>query len=364
MAKILQKSIIKEIFSHFSSSFLLLSSVFISVKFVKIFEILLGKGVPLEQLFKMILYTMPEILLYLFPICTYFSVFVTFARLSDDNEIVALKSSGISLFKIATPVLLFASLVCLLSLYISFQLAPVAATKFKIRLFELARANLEKGIESRTFNNRFPNMVLYVNKKCERGKLCGIFISFRKDGKENIISAKTGQIKVSMKSPVVLFSLKDGSIHRETKSGYQKIDFSTYVTYMNIRTFLPYPKHKLSDYPFFELLKIEREKRKKGKKAKKEIFEIHKRITIPFSSILFSIFGMVFGIMVKKGGRFWSILFGLSLILVYYLLLSISRNITETLNNPVLFHLAYWTPMIFLLPTSILLLTLCDREKI
>ena len=64
-------------------------------------DMVINKGVELTQVIKIFLLFLPYVLIFTIPISVLSAVLLGFGRLSSDNEVIALRTSGISLYKIA-----------------------------------------------------------------------------------------------------------------------------------------------------------------------------------------------------------------------------------------------------------------------
>lgn len=74
--------------------------------FKEVHDLLVNKGAPVSFVAIFILQLLPYSLVFTIPWAFLAAVLLTFGRLSSDQEITALRSSGMSLYRIATPVLL------------------------------------------------------------------------------------------------------------------------------------------------------------------------------------------------------------------------------------------------------------------
>lgn len=68
-------------------------------------DLIINKGVPFWAVLKLMLYKLPSLLVLTFPVSTLFGTAMALGRFSKDNEMVALRTSGISVFRIARPIL-------------------------------------------------------------------------------------------------------------------------------------------------------------------------------------------------------------------------------------------------------------------
>jgi lipopolysaccharide export system permease protein len=92
-------------------------------------------------------------------------VLLTLGRLSADSEITAMRAAGISLARIARPVLILAILGTLLALHVNVESAPWARARFHRELPEAIRANPLGVIVPKTFIRDFKGSVIYVGAR-------------------------------------------------------------------------------------------------------------------------------------------------------------------------------------------------------
>src|SRR5690606_25183125 len=87
------------IFFEMLPSFVLGLSIFVSI--ILMFQVLrltdwtLTHGVPLKNVVEIISYVVISMLPILFPMALLFSILLTYGRLSQDSEVVAMKASGL-----------------------------------------------------------------------------------------------------------------------------------------------------------------------------------------------------------------------------------------------------------------------------
>jgi hypothetical protein len=103
----LHKYIFNEIWPTFVTVLMVFIFLGISKDMLELSDFIINYGGRLTQVLMLILYLLPDILLFSLPAATLMAVFVAFLRLSSSNEILAMKSSGISLFQMLPTVLLF-----------------------------------------------------------------------------------------------------------------------------------------------------------------------------------------------------------------------------------------------------------------
>ena len=107
-------------------------------------------------------------------IVTLFSILLAVGRLSSDNEITALKSAGISLYRLFPPALLFAFFTTCLALIASQVMVPQAARASRELRFRIVRTRTESAILTKTFFDLLARTTVYIRGKSPDGQLLGV----------------------------------------------------------------------------------------------------------------------------------------------------------------------------------------------
>lgn len=107
----------------------------------------------------------PGVIPYALPAGLLTGVLLVLGRLSAQNEITALKSAGISLWRICAPIFLIGLLGTVFACMIGFYYAPLADTAVKKTLADVVRADPLRYIQPRVFIKDFPGFVIYVQER-------------------------------------------------------------------------------------------------------------------------------------------------------------------------------------------------------
>ena len=98
--------------------------------------------------------SLPQIIPVLLPIIICLSIFFVFSRMQTDKELIVLQSSGLSVFDLAKPVLIFSLLLSTLSFFFTLNLAPKSNENFKILLYTIkndySSTLLQEGMSERS----------------------------------------------------------------------------------------------------------------------------------------------------------------------------------------------------------------------
>jgi len=179
MRKIINFYIFNEIWPNFATSLLVFSFIVLAGRILKLTEWMINHGTHLSQLLLITLYTLPYVLFYTLPMATLLSSIIAFSRLNEDNEIIALQSSGVSVSQLMLPVFVFSIISFILALITSIYLIPVSNHSLSSILFDVAKSSTSIGIKEGVFNNSIPNIVMYTDHiSSQDHSMEGLFILF------------------------------------------------------------------------------------------------------------------------------------------------------------------------------------------
>jgi len=146
--KTLYLYIAKEFFLSFFVSFLFFFFIFFINQLLLLAEDILSKQVPFRYVIRLIFYSLPSIIAISFPFATLVGTLMTYGRFSSDNEILAMKCSGITYNRIFLPVLIIGFVFSFVSFFVNDYLLPVGTINFTRLYREMIYRNPEVELES------------------------------------------------------------------------------------------------------------------------------------------------------------------------------------------------------------------------
>lgn len=133
-----------------------------SMRFVKY---ILNKGLALETFFELTGLLLPSFILITGPIALFFGTLFTLNKMTNDRELVVMRSSGISNMTITRPVVYLALLVTAFGYSVSLYFMPMAFREFRELQYEI-RNNFSAGLlQEGTFNNLGNGLTIYVRSR-------------------------------------------------------------------------------------------------------------------------------------------------------------------------------------------------------
>src|SRR3984957_17385296 len=297
--KILRRYVFREILTSSLLATALATFVIFLQGIGKLFELLVhsAKGPAVLELFAL---SLPPILLLSMPFGVLVGILVGLGRLSSNNEMIAMRSAGVSSRIVVPPVLTFALAAMLVPGAFAVWLNPLAIrAEFKI-LNAVAAAQLTADVEPRVFEDKFTNdnTVLYVDDvRSENGPVAvwrGVFIADltppeeRKTGvKEarpgpHVTVAGEAQVVPDVKNNRLQLTLTDMGVHA---SPYHEIAPSGAVALQ------AEPTKEQQAKPYSEMLTKElrtfiRHTPKNAQESTDARIELHRRFALPVACFM------------------------------------------------------------------------------
>lgn len=180
--------------------------------FKKLLDLLINQNAPASLILSFIAYVLPFSLTFTIPWGFQTAVLLVFGRLSAENELTAMKATGVSVARACIPVWALAVLLSCVCLWINLEVAPRAQQRMKDALFQIATDNPLAMFGSDKVIDDFPGRKIYVEKS-EGQKLTNLLIYQLDPGNHvrNVMYAREGNI--GMES--VPKTLPDGTVTEE-----------------------------------------------------------------------------------------------------------------------------------------------------
>jgi lipopolysaccharide export system permease protein len=341
--RLLYKSILKELLFTFFLGLVALNLVLMSEKVLMFTRLLSSVGASLWDLGVLTIYLQPQITVMTIPMSFLLSTLLTYGRMGADNELVVMRTSGMSFSDASRPVFMLGALCFLICMLLSLYVAPMSSRKLKGELSNLIAQRAPYAIEEGIFNTSFKDIVIFVKNKPDKDTLRDIFIyDERKKNRPTAMFAKEGRIFGERGGGVSLM-LRDGRIHivrgeRSTGLSFGKYNFSVSTTVTN-------PSSKYQVLPTSELLK-RAEKSKDQVVRAKLVLEFHRRFSLPFLCLILMLFGPPLSLRAGKTGRLGGLAIGLSVFAVYYSAVIYGENLVRAGKVP--HYAGAWAPALVL----------------
>ena len=366
--KIIDRYILKELFYLFFLSIFIFTIVLMLNKVLQLTELVVNKGVSLATVAKLILFLLPTFLIIIIPISILVASIMTFSRLSTDSELVVLKSSGISLYRLLRPVIILSVAAYLFANFLTIKAQPWGTQSFKNLMFQIVQSKAAINIKERIFNDYFDGLVIYVEEAPMSSKtMKGVFIAdSRKADAPQTIIAKEGTLLTDSKSLKVVLRLKDGAIHtlEKKRDSYRLIHFATYDLALDIQKRLSGRKDKEKSPKEMTIsdLRNKIQALKEGtKKYNIAMVEYYKKFSLPFACLILGFVGSPLGIVNRRSGRSGGVSISMVVVFFYYILLTMGEGLGD--EGKIHPFIAMWFPNLLLSLTGVYLVVKTAKES-
>ncbi len=348
MLKVTTRYLAANFIPPFAIGFVFFVAFLITFYMFRIISLIVNKGVEIGTVLGMVSNLSVSFFPLATPLAVFFATIYTLNKLSEDSEIIAMRSFGITKLKIYLPFLLVSLLIGGMIFSLNSVYIPKANANFKNTILRLTSTGMLTSIKSGQFFTDIPNATLFAEDVSENGdNFDEVFLHLKdKSGTEQrIIFAKKGSlVKLyadEQQAPSLRLHLRDGNITKINGDGDQveKVLFEQYDFPIFNADFVSNSLDKdsmktnkelyktiegrLRDYNYMMQTPAKNEDETKiRKEAKKSItksqIEYYGRfITLP-QIILFVLLGFTLGIKKGRGGGSRNTIRAILILLGYY----------------------------------------------
>ncbi len=179
---------------------------------------LIGKGLKTLDLVTLFTYAWITIIPQCIPLAVLLASIMSFGNMAESYELAAMKSSGLSLFKIMKPVFVVILILAGLTFLFNNFILPVVHLKSTALLYDIRQKKPTVNIKEGIFYNGIENYSLRVGKKSEnKDTLKDIYIYDHSAHRGNNVQmyAKTGKITTTADTSELVLILRDGNRYEE-----------------------------------------------------------------------------------------------------------------------------------------------------
>ncbi len=348
--------LLSEMIPAFILGLVIFISILLMFQALRLTEFVLVHGIGLSVILDIVMYMSISFLPMLLPMSLLFAVLMTYNRMSQESEIIAMKSSGISGINLLMPSLILSTMIFICSAQTSFLMAPWGNRQFEVLITQLGNTKAAASIKEGTFSEGFFDMVVYANKvDNSTGQIHDLFIHDEKNaGKPVTIIASQGQIIPDTTNPghSILLRLFNGEIHRvdgtNNKTNHTIVNFESFDVSLND----PIKTEERSKSPpslsYYELKEKMDNPEIPAKESKVFFMEFHKRAALSFACFIFALVGVAFGIQNdRRSAKSSGFILSVGFIILYWVLYLSFEGMARSGRLPIVVA-AWMTNIIFL----------------
>ncbi len=221
MIKKLDILLVKSFVGPFVVTFFVALFVLVMQFFWLYMDEMIGKGVGVLMLLQLLVYMSTALVPLALPLAVLLSSIMTFGNMGENYELVAIKSSGISLLRFMQPLFIFIIFISGFAFFFSNNVIPIANLKSLSLLYDVRNAKPTLNIRPDQFNNDIQGFSIRIGSKDKEGDVIrDVMIYDHSDmvGNNKVVMAKEGRIVASPDKQSLIFKLKDGWQYHE---GYE-----------------------------------------------------------------------------------------------------------------------------------------------
>jgi lipopolysaccharide export system permease protein len=215
--RLLNRYILRQLVAPFLFALAAQTSLMLLSQVAKKFGALVGKGLPWTVIAEVFALSLPFIVAMTLPMAVLLAVLYTFSHLAADNEITAMRASGISVYQVLAPVLLWG--VCMAGVNFAFvdQVLPRSNARLRALLIDIGRKKPTFELREQVINEVPPSQYFLRASRIDAatGRLREVTIyDVGSDASRRIIYADSGSMAYAEGQTDLSLRLYDGSIHQ------------------------------------------------------------------------------------------------------------------------------------------------------
>jgi lipopolysaccharide export system permease protein len=216
--KTLYKFVLKSYIGPFIMTFFIAMFVFFMLFIFTYIDDFVGKGISIRILSELFFYFSLTTIQSALPLAVLLSSLMTFGNLGEHFELTAMKSAGLSLQKIMTPLIVTTVILSILAFYFSNNILPYTNLKASALLYDVRSSKPGLMFKDGVFNNSLTGFSIRVEKKDRDGKtLRDVLIYDHREmhGNNIVLSAKSGEMQETTNKTFLVLTLRDGVSYEE-----------------------------------------------------------------------------------------------------------------------------------------------------
>lgn len=362
--RLIRRYILNELLAPFVICLITLTFVVFARELSRLTELLIARSADLQTVLKISLSLLPAVLIFTLPMSFLVGTIVGFSRLSSDGEITALRASGIGLFDLLKPTLIFASGVWIMTGLVTLALLPLGNDVLRRLTYEVSLNQIVTEFRPRVFNEDLPNLVVYIhNLPSNRSQWENIFVAETASEKEQrVILAEKGRLLTDPGTRKLQLHLENGTVYKvnldevdkDNLSRFKATELAILLSDSSLQKIRP---RKLEEMSTIELIRDLN--RNHVAKNEELLIELNTRFALPVAALIFAVLGLSLGT-TRKAGKAFGLILGILLVMLYYnLFLSGKRLAGLGKISPTL---GIWQANILFLISGLLLFVKSARE--
>jgi lipopolysaccharide export system permease protein len=309
--KILDRYIIRQFLISFLFGLLAFTFIFIIIDMMEKLDDFIDANAPTHVVIEYYIASVPEIVKLMTPVAVLLAALFVTGRLSSQNELAAIKSSGISLYRMMAPFLIVTFIICLASIYFNGWVVPYAnQKKFYIERWHLNRSistDVRYNILFQEGRTRIVSINYYdTQAKCARQ----VSIQDFDDQDFTVLRHRYDALQMQWTQPEgndikkgnwVLFNgtMRSFPDSMQTLTAFDSLEVGKLsLTPTDIEKKQQTP----DEMNYYDLQEFIENQKRAGQDVARWLVEYHFKLAFPFASIIMVLFGVPFALSKPRSG--------------------------------------------------------------
>lgn len=289
----------KEVLFPFVAGLLFLTQMFFVARLLAEAEAIFGAQIRLLDVGRMLLFVLPSMLAYGLPVGFLLGVLIGLGRMGDDQELVALSSTGSGPHSLLPMPLLIGAVGTLALLSITCWLEPLGLQQTRLVMREIITRNLVGEIKPGVFYQDLSDLTIYATEIDKEGNLRGVLVEdAREEGNPILVLADRGRIRAEGQEAALSLELEEGELHRSQPSSsvYALATFDSAEVAVMVNQEISrknrFRRRFDTQTPWQVLKRYEWEKEVRGRERPDYLVEYHRRFAHPFVMLALALVGV------------------------------------------------------------------------
>ncbi len=308
---IILKYLLKDLFLYFLVAFLFFFMIFFVNQILLTVENLLAKSAPLQDVVRIMVYSLPTIIAQSAPYATLVGFLMSLGGMMSSNEVLIFRSAGFSFFRILQPVLILGLLISIASFFVNDYLLPLGTKKYNQLFRKIMQSTPTVELESNSAKQMGDTMV--VMGEVNEGLVSDIIL-FDSDGKSDriIVAGESSLTSARQEGVLMQLNMQDAiitSIQTSNRSNYDVMQSEKATLNIFDSSVLNTNSHSAREMTTTDVAKeIKKMKENLGDKKSSRLniwrMEFWKKFSVPFGALFFSFLAMAVAFLFgKKNGQ-------------------------------------------------------------
>ena len=208
----------KAFFGPFVITFIV-SIILFELQFIWLYvDEMMGKGIDTLIIIEVLIYKSSELVSYALPLAILMSSIMTMGNLAENYELAALKSAGVSLFRIMRPLTVLMIVISASAFFFANNIWPIANLKFHTLIYSVTHQKPMLTLEDNVFYTGIDGLAIRCKEKdIESGELTDVVIYDYKntDATKRVIRAEKGSMQQTDDQRYLVMTLENGVMYDE-----------------------------------------------------------------------------------------------------------------------------------------------------